>query len=54
MEHIVQQAQSPIHVPSTLETLGLFRDVGNWPNGITLVPWLRDQTLVWNCFALTP
>jgi hypothetical protein len=37
-----------IHVNSTLEPNGLSRDDGKRPDGMTLVPWIKGQPLVWN------
>jgi hypothetical protein len=37
-----------IHVNSTFEPNGLSRDDGKRPDGMTLVPWIKGQPLVWN------
>jgi hypothetical protein len=37
-----------IHVNSTLEPNGLSRDDGKCPDGMTLVPWIKGQPLVWD------
>jgi hypothetical protein len=37
-----------IHVNSTLEPNGLSRDDGKCPDGMTLVPWIKGQSLVWD------
>jgi hypothetical protein len=37
-----------IYVNSTLEPNGLSRDDGKRPNGMTLVPWIKGQTLIWD------
>jgi hypothetical protein len=34
-------------VNSTLEPNGLSRDDGKRPDGMTLVPWIKGQPLVW-------
>jgi hypothetical protein len=39
---------STIHVNSTLEPNGLSRDDGKRPDGMTLVPWIKGQPLVWD------
>jgi hypothetical protein len=39
---------SSIHVNSTLEPNGLSRDDGKRPDGMTLVPWIKGQPLVWD------
>jgi hypothetical protein len=35
-------------VNSTLEPNGLSRDEGKRPDGMTLVPWIKGQPLVWD------
>jgi hypothetical protein len=40
--------RSFIHVNSTLEPNGLSRDDGKRPDGMTLVPWIKGQPLVWD------
>jgi hypothetical protein len=40
--------RSSVHVNSTLEPNGLSRDDGKRPDGMTLVPWIKDQPLVWD------
>jgi hypothetical protein len=37
-----------IHVNSTLEPNGLSRDDGKRPDGMTLVPWIKSQPLLWD------
>jgi hypothetical protein len=37
-----------IHVNSTLELNGLSRDNGKTPDGMTFVPWIKGQPLVWD------
>jgi hypothetical protein len=37
-----------IHVNSTLEPNGLSRDDGKRPDGMTLIPWIKGQPLVWD------
>jgi hypothetical protein len=37
-----------IHVISVLERNGLSRDDGKRPDGMTLVPWIKGQPLVWD------
>jgi hypothetical protein len=37
-----------IHVNSTLKPNGLSRDDGKRPDGMTLVPWIKGQPLVWD------
>jgi hypothetical protein len=45
---IVNRSLISIHVNSTLEPNGLTRDDGKRPNGVTLVPWIKGQPLVWD------
>jgi hypothetical protein len=37
-----------IHVNSTLEPNGLSQNDGKRPDGMTLVPWIKGQPLVWD------
>jgi hypothetical protein len=37
-----------IHVNSILEPNGLSRDDGKRPDGMSLVPWIKGQPLVWD------
>jgi hypothetical protein len=41
-----------IHVNSTLELNGLARDNGKTPDGMTFVPWINGQPLVWDVIIL--
>jgi hypothetical protein len=45
---IINRSLTSIHVNSTLEPNRLSRDDGKGPNGMTLVPWIKCQPLVWN------
>jgi hypothetical protein len=46
---IINRSLTSIHVNSTLEPNGLlFRDDRKCPDGITLVPWIKGQPLVWD------
>ncbi|KAH0810802.1 hypothetical protein GEV33_011989 [Tenebrio molitor] len=45
---IINRSLTSIHVNSTLEPNGLSRDDGKRPDGMTLVPWIKDQPLVWD------
>jgi hypothetical protein len=45
---IINRSLSSIHVNSTLEPNGLSRDNGKCPDGLTLVPQIKGQPLVWN------
>jgi hypothetical protein len=44
---IINRSLTSIHVNSTLEPNGLSRDDGKCPDGMTLVPWIKGQPLVW-------
>jgi hypothetical protein len=44
---IINRSLTSIHVNSTLEPNGLSRDDGKRPDGMTLVPWIKGQSLVW-------
>jgi hypothetical protein len=45
---IINRSLTSIHVNSTLEPKGLSRDDGKRPDGMTLVPWIKGQPLVWD------
>ena len=45
---IVQLALTAARVPSRLEPAGLYRSDGKRPDGITVVPWMNGQLLVWD------
>jgi hypothetical protein len=45
---IINRSLTSIHVNSTLEPNGLSRDEGKRPDGMTLVPWIKGQPLVWD------
>jgi hypothetical protein len=45
---IINRSLISIHVNSTLEPNGLSRDDGKRPDGMTLVPWIKGQPLVWD------
>jgi hypothetical protein len=45
---IINWSLTSIHVNSTLEPNGLSRDDGKRPDGMTLVPWIKGQPLVWD------
>lgn len=44
----MRRALNTINVPSVLEPVGLARDDGKRPDGMTLVPWERGRALVWD------
>jgi hypothetical protein len=45
---IINRSLTSIHVNSTLEPNGLSRNDGKRPDGMTLVPWIKGQPLVWD------
>jgi hypothetical protein len=45
---IINRFLTSIHVSSILEPNGLSRDDGKRPDGMTLVPWIKGQPLVWD------
>jgi hypothetical protein len=45
---IINRSLTSIHVNSTLEPNGLSMDYGKRPAGMTLVPWIKGQPLVWD------
>ncbi|KAH0812143.1 hypothetical protein GEV33_010648 [Tenebrio molitor] len=45
---IINRSLTSIHVNSTLEPHGLSRDDGKRPDGMTLVPRIKGQPLVWD------
>jgi hypothetical protein len=45
---IINRFLTSIYVNLTLEPNGLSRDDGKLPDGIILVPWIKDQPLVWD------
>jgi hypothetical protein len=48
LNSIINRFLTSIHVNSTLEPNGLSRDDGKRPDGMTLVPWVKGQPLVWD------
>lgn len=45
---ILRRALVSAGVPAVLEPLGLSRDDGKRPDGITLIPWTRGLPLIWD------
>lgn len=48
LNDIIRRALASINVPSTLEPVGLARDDGKRPDGMTLVPWQMGRPLIWD------
>jgi len=49
---IIHRSLTTINIPSKLEPPGLSRDDGKKPDGITLTPWERGQSLVWDATCI--
>ena len=45
---LIRRSLQSINVPSTLEPLGLSRDDGKRPDGMTLFPWKKGKIMVWD------
>jgi len=45
---IIQRALQGIDVPSALEPSGLSRTDGKRPDGVTLIPWTRGRSAIWD------
>jgi hypothetical protein len=45
---IINRSLTSIHVNSTSEPNELSRDDGKHPDGMSLVPWIKSQPLVWD------
>lgn len=52
MNDIVHRSLSSINVPSKLEPQGLSRDDGKRPDGLTLCPWEKGQSMVWDATCI--
>ena len=37
-----------LDLPSVLELCGLYRTNGNFPNGVTMIPWVIGKQLMWD------
>lgn len=48
MNDITARPFRSINIPAKLEPTGLYRDDGKRPDGMTLIPWARGQSLVWD------
>jgi hypothetical protein len=48
INYIINQSLTSIHVNSTLELNGLSRNDGKRPDGMTVVPWIKGQPLIWD------
>ena len=48
LNHLLKRSLQKINIPSTLEPAGLSRRDGKRPDGITLCPWTRGRSLLWD------
>jgi hypothetical protein len=48
INEILRQAFSKVNVPTVLEPPGMFRTDGKRADGLTLAPWSRGKSLVWD------
>ena len=51
---IIWRAMSSAGVPSTKEPVGLLRDDGKRPDGMTLIPWTRGKAVTWDVTVVNP
>jgi hypothetical protein len=48
LNDIIKRACASANIPSILEPSGTFRDDGKRPDGLTLIPWSRGRSLLWD------
>ena len=48
LNDIIKRALVAVSVPCTLESRGLCRSDGRWPDGISIIPWSRGRCLAWD------
>lgn len=48
LNKIIQKALASAHIGAKLEPIGLSRDDGKRPDGVTEIPWSNGQRLVWD------
>ena len=51
---IIWRAMSSAGVPSTKEPVGLLRDDGKRPDGMSLIPWTRGKAVAWDVTVVNP
>jgi hypothetical protein len=51
---IVWRAMSAAGVPSTKEPVGLLRDDGKRPDGLSLIPWSGGRAVTWDVTVVNP
>ena len=45
---VIKEVFNSVEIPSTLEPIGLLRDDGKRPDGVTLLPWSRGRAVAWD------
>ena len=45
---VVKRSLDSAKIPSRLKSNGVLRSDGKWPDGISLIPWKHNQSLVWD------
>lgn len=48
LNNIIKRALATANIPTRLEPPGLFREDGKRVDGISLIPWHKGKTLVWD------
>lgn len=48
INQIIKRSLASANIPSLLEPVGVFRDDGKRPDGITLLPWKQGRALIWD------
>ncbi|XP_052741445.1 uncharacterized protein LOC128198735 [Bicyclus anynana] len=48
LNDIIKRALATINIPALIEPLGISRDDGKRPDGLTLVPWEMGRALMWD------
>lgn len=48
LNNIIKRALATADIPTRLEPPGIFREDGKRVDGISLIPWFKGQTLVWD------
>jgi hypothetical protein len=48
LNDILKRAFSSANIPCILEPTGVLRDDGKRPDGITIIPWKKGKSLVWD------
>ena len=48
LNDIIYRTLSSLHIPANLEPIGLSRNDGKRPDGVTLTPWFKGKPLIWD------